>query len=89
MKTNRRQFIKTSAAAATGITLSTGSLMANVKSSQAKKITIAEVSSDFEREPLIRPFGFKGGYMTEIWQTFFFFFLVRCAGICRTLRKWW
>jgi len=69
MKTNRRQFIKTSAAAATGITLSTGSLMANVKSSQAKKITIAEVSSDFEREPLIRPFGFKGGYMTEIWQT--------------------
>lgn len=32
-------------------------------------ITIRRVDSDFEREPLIRPFGFKGGYMTEIWQT--------------------
>lgn len=37
--------------------------------SPAKPITIAEVNSNFEREPLIRPFGFKGGYMTEIWQT--------------------
>jgi L-alanine-DL-glutamate epimerase-like enolase superfamily enzyme len=34
-----------------------------------KKITIAAVNSNFEREPLIRPFGFKGGYMTEIWQS--------------------
>ena len=33
------------------------------------EITIAAVNSNFEREPLIRPFGFKGGYMTEIWQT--------------------
>lgn len=32
-------------------------------------ITIKRVDSDFEREPLIRPFGFKGGYMSEIWQT--------------------
>jgi L-alanine-DL-glutamate epimerase-like enolase superfamily enzyme len=32
-------------------------------------ITIAAVSSNFEREPLIRPFGFKGGYQTEIWQS--------------------
>ena len=34
-----------------------------------KNIRIAHVDSNFEREPLIRPFGFKGGYMTEIWQT--------------------
>ena len=33
------------------------------------KITISEVSSNFEREKLIRPFGFKGGYLSEIWQT--------------------
>lgn len=33
-----------------------------------KKIMIQKVDDDFEREPLIRPFGFKGGYMTEIWQ---------------------
>jgi len=34
-----------------------------------KSITIEDTDSNFEREPLIRPFGFKGGYMTEIWQT--------------------
>ena len=34
-----------------------------------KAVTIADVDSNFEREPLIRPFGFKGGYMSEIWQT--------------------
>lgn len=32
-------------------------------------IRIAAVDSNFEREPLRRPFGFKGGYMSEIWQT--------------------
>jgi L-alanine-DL-glutamate epimerase-like enolase superfamily enzyme len=30
---------------------------------------IRAVSSQFEREPLRLPFGFKGGFMTEIWQT--------------------
>ena len=30
---------------------------------------MVEVNSEFEREPLLRPFGFKGGYMSEIWQT--------------------
>ena len=34
-----------------------------------KSILISSVGSNFEREPLVRPFGFKGGYMTEIWQT--------------------
>jgi L-alanine-DL-glutamate epimerase-like enolase superfamily enzyme len=32
-------------------------------------VTISTVDSNFEREPLVRPFGFKGGYMSEIWQT--------------------
>lgn len=31
-------------------------------------IRIINVNSQFEREPLVRPFGFKGGYMSEIWQ---------------------
>jgi L-alanine-DL-glutamate epimerase-like enolase superfamily enzyme len=35
----------------------------------ARSITIARVGADFEREPLVRPFGFKGGYLSEIWQT--------------------
>lgn len=33
------------------------------------RVKIEAVDSDFEREPLVRPFGFKGGYMSEIWQT--------------------
>ena len=32
-------------------------------------ITIKNTNCNFEREPLIRPFGFKGGYMSEIWQS--------------------
>lgn len=44
-------------------------LASNKNEKQMKKIQISEVNSNFEREPLIRPFGFKGGYMTEIWQT--------------------
>ena len=34
-----------------------------------KKIRIIETNANFERESLIRPFGFKGGAMKEIWQT--------------------
>ncbi|NIA28390.1 MAG: L-alanine-DL-glutamate epimerase [Actinobacteria bacterium] len=30
---------------------------------------VLETNSNFEREPLVRPFGFKGGYMHESWQT--------------------
>lgn len=33
-----------------------------------KSIHIKSIDANFEREPLIRPFGFKGGYMSEIWQ---------------------
>src|SRR5690625_3082437 len=33
-----------------------------------KKIKLASVGSNFEREPLVRPFGFKGGYLSELWQ---------------------
>jgi L-alanine-DL-glutamate epimerase-like enolase superfamily enzyme len=33
-----------------------------------KKIKIESVDSNFEREALIRPFGFKGGFVTELWQ---------------------
>jgi L-alanine-DL-glutamate epimerase-like enolase superfamily enzyme len=34
-----------------------------------RPVKIIKTTADFEREPLIRPFGFKGGYMTEIWQS--------------------
>lgn len=32
-------------------------------------IRVRKVDSNFEREPLIRPHGFKEGHMSEIWQT--------------------
>ena len=66
---SRKEFLKTtgiaSAMALTGLPASGITAGPAV----AKTITIADVSSNFEREPLIRPFGFKGGYMTEIWQS--------------------
>ena len=34
-----------------------------------KEITIESVNSQFEREPLSSPFGFKGGYLSELWQS--------------------
>lgn len=33
-----------------------------------KSIHIKDVDANFEREPLRAPFGFKGGYLSELWQ---------------------
>ena len=68
---DRRTFIKGSVTAAGGAILSGpfNVLSSCSAVSPAKNIRIKRVSSNFEREPLIRPFGFKGGYMTEIWQS--------------------
>ena len=30
---------------------------------------IESVQSNFVREPLLAPFGFKGGYLSELWQS--------------------
>jgi L-alanine-DL-glutamate epimerase-like enolase superfamily enzyme len=68
---DRRSFIKKSLSA-TGAGIiggSLGSMHGVIKPYEPRKIKIAGVNSNFEREPLIRPFGFKGGYMTEIWQS--------------------
>ncbi|MGB3588159.1 MAG: L-alanine-DL-glutamate epimerase, partial [Tunicatimonas sp.] len=63
---NRRQFLRQSSAAASLLPLAP---MASTYFSLApKKITIEQVSSTFEREPLATPYGFKGGYMTDVWQ---------------------
>ena len=66
---SRRNFLK-NASLASGALLT--SPLINSCMAMGKKdipITISSVNSNFEREPLIRPFGFKGGYMSEIWQT--------------------
>ena len=68
----RRHFLKT-VGISSGLSLSgiTNASTLNFIGYQmeTKNITIKKVDSNFEREPLIRPFGFKGGYMSEIWQT--------------------
>jgi L-alanine-DL-glutamate epimerase-like enolase superfamily enzyme len=65
----RRDFIKSTGLAG-GMMAAVPSFSLNtVNQKKFKNITIEGVNSNFEREPLIRPFGFKGGYMTEIWQT--------------------
>ena len=65
----RREFMRTSAISGTAIMTAGHTLGGLLPVRTAKPITVTEVSSNFEREPLVRPFGFKGGYMTEIWQT--------------------
>jgi L-alanine-DL-glutamate epimerase-like enolase superfamily enzyme len=67
---NRRTFIKNSMLTGSAIALNNPvSLFDNKGRQSRKEIQIKKVNSNFEREPLIRPFGFKGGYMSEIWQT--------------------
>ena len=64
---SRRDFIKTSTLAGTGLAAGYSSPVA--MQGELKNIMIQSVNSNFEREPLIRPFGFKGGYTNELWQS--------------------
>ncbi|HKJ79551.1 MAG TPA: twin-arginine translocation signal domain-containing protein, partial [Prolixibacteraceae bacterium] len=66
---SRRKFIKTAGLAGTTIASIPNITTSQLRMNPKKEIKIDATSSNFEREPLIRPFGFKGGYMTEIWQT--------------------
>ncbi len=71
---SRRRFMGTAAAvfAASPVVMAgkpAGTISDATTGRNAISIKIKSVDSNFEREPLIRPFGFKGGYMTEIWQT--------------------
>lgn len=65
---NRREFVKT-----TGILVACNSVESGNKSffmqDADKTIRIIHTDSNFERERLVRPFGFKGGFLTELWQT--------------------
>jgi len=65
---NRREFARKAGIVAAGI----GAIQASGLSGCSGKRPTIEIKSAigaYEKEPLIRPFGFKGGYMTEIWQT--------------------
>jgi len=71
---SRRVFLRQSTTAAAGPSaLGTASArgagrQGGRQKTKRRPIHIATVDSNFEREPLIRPFGFKGGFITEIWQ---------------------
>jgi len=64
---SRRNFVKTSAIA--GVATLSGGLLQVLPSCSKKSglITIKSFASRYEREPLIRPFGFKGIYQNEFW----------------------
>jgi len=69
---NRRNFIKSAGAIAAlgAIGLEQAACTASGQKQKAMKpFRVTETNSNFEREPLIRPFGFKGGYLREIWQS--------------------
>lgn len=77
---NRRDFIKKSMIGIGGVCMSSSLLSLSscapkIKKESAliidpnwKKITIKSTDVLFEREPLVSPFGFKGGFLSELWQ---------------------
>ncbi len=64
---NRRDFIKTGICAAAAVGARKFGFAAAGGARTFKPITIAATGCNFEREPMVRPFGFKGGYLTEEW----------------------
>jgi len=64
---DRRKFVKSAGIMAALSSMNLSNLQA-ADPAVLKLIRIVSTQSDFEREKLIRPFGFKGGYLTELWQ---------------------
>src|SRR5690606_28042534 len=64
---NRRKFVKSASVLAT---LGNMDFMktADAMEIDLKTIKVKSIDSNFEREKLTRPFGFKGGYLSELWQ---------------------
>ena len=68
----RREFLKAAALAAGGMMATGGCATAGGGAkgcAGGRRITVAGTGCEFEREPLLRPFGFKGGYLTNIRQS--------------------
>jgi hypothetical protein len=78
---SRRDFLKRSMIATSGICLSgfnvfsknsdylTSPNSKKTTNTNSDKIIISNTKLEFEREPLLKPFGFKGGYLSELWQS--------------------
>ena len=65
----RRDFLKAAALAAGAAAGGCATAAATAAKTALKPITVADTGCEFEREPLLRPFGFKGGYLTNVWQS--------------------
>jgi len=70
---SRRNFIKKSLIGIGGLLLADSELIRvygnTLVKDSLKNIKILHTNSQFEREPLKNPFGFKGGYLSELWQS--------------------
>lgn len=67
---SRRKFVTKSATVAAGLSAVSPIAQANfLSSAKASSVRISSVDSNFEREPLIKPYRFKGSGVSEIWQT--------------------
>lgn len=64
---DRREFVKSAGILAALGTVNPSNL-SGADSAALKMIKIIRTQANFEREKLIRPFGFKGGFLTELWQ---------------------
>ncbi|WP_460911333.1 enolase C-terminal domain-like protein [Spirosoma areae] len=64
---NRRQFLHTTGAVVGMPLLHPVPLFSSA--CPPKTLRISRTRANFEREPLIRPFGFKGNFMHECWQS--------------------
>ena len=72
-KTNlsRRTFLHQSALTVAGLPFASSLNIGNLNhpATALKPLQITGVNSNFEREPLLKPFGFKGGAITNVWQS--------------------
>ena len=64
---DRRGFIRSAGMLAVGSGIYTAGRAFPYKNDM-KQIQVVRTDSDFEREKLLHPFGFKGAYLTELWQ---------------------
>ena len=65
---SRREFLGAAVATAAVGTAAAQSTRHQAQSIPLKRITIKKGKCAFEREPMVRPFGFKGGYLSGLWS---------------------
>lgn len=67
---NRKEFVKSLGVLAASWNLDLTKTVSSMdKNNALDQIIVKQTNSNFEREKLLHPFGFKGGYLTELWQT--------------------